>query len=146
MLASDGDLPCAYRYMPEHSCKQTDLQSQQRLVAGAGQEPCGLQHPGRPEHGVQGLIHRDLKAGNLLLSGGIVKLGDFGISKLLAAHESAAQTMVGTPYYMSPEILQAKPFLLKMLRPHPGFGAQVALAYQSETERIRAGEGVRAED
>ena len=38
-----------------------------------------------------------------------MKLGDFGISKLLAAHESAAQTMVGTPYYMSPEILQAKP-------------------------------------
>ena len=63
----------------------------------------------KPENGVQGLIHRDLKTGNLLLSSGIVKLGDFGISKLLAAHESAAQTMVGTPYYMSPEILQASP-------------------------------------
>ena len=57
-------------------------------------------------YNMQGLIHRDLKAGNLLLSNGIVKLGDFGISKLLATHESAAQTMVGTPYYMSPEILQ----------------------------------------
>lgn len=59
---------------------------------------------------MQGLIHRDLKTGNLLLSNGIVKLGDFGISKLLATHESAAQTMVGTPYYMSPEILQASAF------------------------------------
>ncbi len=57
---------------------------------------------------MQGLIHRDLKTGNLLLSNGIVKLGDFGISKLLAAEQTAAQTMVGTPYYMSPEILQAR--------------------------------------
>ena len=57
---------------------------------------------------LQGLIHRDLKTGNLLLSNGIVKLGDFGISKLLASKQSAAQTMVGTPYYMSPEILQAR--------------------------------------
>ena len=56
----------------------------------------------------QGLIHRDLKTGNLLLSNGIVKLGDFGISKLLASEQSAAQTMVGTPYYMSPEILQVR--------------------------------------
>lgn len=55
---------------------------------------------------MQGLIHRDLKTCNLLLDSGIVKLGDFGISKVISAQQNAAQTMVGTPYYMSPEIFK----------------------------------------
>lgn len=66
---------------------------------------------------MQGLIHRDLKACNLLMSGDIVKLGDFGISRMLAAHENPAQTMVGTPYYMSPEILKVIPPTPQFLSP-----------------------------
>lgn len=56
---------------------------------------------------VQGIIHRDLKANNIFCSAhGIVKLGDFGISKALGDNQNVARTMVGTPYYMSPEILK----------------------------------------
>lgn len=56
---------------------------------------------------MQGIIHRDLKANNIFCSAhGIVKLGDFGISKALGDNQNVARTMVGTPYYMSPEILK----------------------------------------
>ena len=40
----------------------------------------------------------------LSLQTGILKLGDFGISKMLSSESEAAESMVGTPYYMSPEI------------------------------------------
>ena len=57
----------------------------------------------------QGIIHRDLKANNIFCSAhGIVKLGDFGISKALGDNQNVARTMVGTPYYMSPEILKVQ--------------------------------------
>ena len=56
---------------------------------------------------MQGIVHRDLKTHNLFCcGGGIIKLGDFGISKVLDGEAAAARTMVGTPYYMSPEILK----------------------------------------
>jgi NIMA (never in mitosis gene a)-related kinase 1/4/5 len=51
------------------------------------------------------IIHRDLKAQNIFLtSKGIVKLGDFGIAKVLDATDGQARTQIGTPYYLSPEI------------------------------------------
>jgi serine/threonine protein kinase len=41
----------------------------------------------------------------------IIKLGDFGLSRTLSSHEIAfAQTYVGTPYYMSPEIISSLPY------------------------------------
>lgn len=56
---------------------------------------------------MQGIIHRDLKTNNIFCcANGIVKLGDFGISKMLTGGEKIARTMVGTPYYMSPEIIK----------------------------------------
>jgi NIMA (never in mitosis gene a)-related kinase len=37
---------------------------------------------------------------------GIIKLGDFGIARVLSNTKSRAKTVVGTPYYLSPEIIQ----------------------------------------
>ena len=57
------------------------------------------------------IIHRDLKSGNIFLTkSGLVKLGDFGIAKGFKNTWEKAQTKVGTPYYLSPEIINSKPY------------------------------------
>jgi len=57
------------------------------------------------------IIHRDLKSGNVFLTkSGLVKLGDFGIAKGFKNTWEKAKTKVGTPYYLSPEIIKCKPY------------------------------------
>jgi serine/threonine protein kinase len=43
------------------------------------------------------IIHRDLKPANILVRGGVFKLGDFGLAKKVALHESSLSTSAGTP-------------------------------------------------
>ena len=43
---------------------------------------------------------------------GFVKIGDLGIAKVLSQTLQKARTAVGTPYYLSPEIVQSKPYTL----------------------------------
>jgi len=57
------------------------------------------------------ILHRDLKPGNFFLSkSGNMKMGDFGIAKVLDCTLAVARTQIGTPYYLSPELCQEKPY------------------------------------
>eukprot|EP00003_Mantamonas_plastica_P032418 TRINITY_DN87_c0_g1_i13.p1 TRINITY_DN87_c0_g1~~TRINITY_DN87_c0_g1_i13.p1 ORF type:complete len:799 (+),score=309.95 TRINITY_DN87_c0_g1_i13:1514-3910(+) len=61
------------------------------------------------------ILHRDLKTQNIFLTKGarIIKLGDFGIARVLGNSMEMASTMIGTPYYMSPEVFSQKPYSFK---------------------------------
>ncbi|KFR13539.1 Serine/threonine-protein kinase Nek11, partial [Opisthocomus hoazin] len=52
------------------------------------------------------ILHRDLKAKNIFLKNNLLKIGDFGVSRLLMGSCDLATTFTGTPYYMSPEALK----------------------------------------
>ncbi|KAK6485831.1 serine/threonine-protein kinase Nek3 isoform X2 [Huso huso] len=59
----------------------------------------------------QRVLHRDLKSKNIFLTDkGTIKLGDFGSACILNSPEAYACTYVGTPYYVSPEIWDSKPY------------------------------------
>jgi HAMP domain-containing protein/predicted Ser/Thr protein kinase len=80
-----------------------------RVVVGVSREICRGLHAAHE----QGIIHRDIKPGNVLIDAkGEVKLMDFGIARLAEAPEAAQMTqaglIVGTPHYMSPEQVQGR--------------------------------------
>eukprot|EP00013_Stygamoeba_regulata_P024155 CAMPEP_0177661452 /NCGR_PEP_ID=MMETSP0447-20121125/18689_1 /TAXON_ID=0 /ORGANISM="Stygamoeba regulata, Strain BSH-02190019" /LENGTH=743 /DNA_ID=CAMNT_0019166801 /DNA_START=84 /DNA_END=2318 /DNA_ORIENTATION=+ len=65
------------------------------------------------------VIHRDIKGSNVLLMHyGHVKLADFGISTILQGPSSLAHTLIGSPYWIAPEVIDTK-------RSDVGYGKRV---------------------
>ena len=60
------------------------------------------------------ILHRDIKSMNVFLSKNEdVRIGDLGVAKVLAETGKFAHTMIGTPYYLSPEMCEEKPYNAK---------------------------------
>ena len=56
-----------------------------------------------------GIVHRDLKPGNIFTDEGVVKIGDYGLSKFISCSRRSGQTeSVGTVHYMAPEIANGR--------------------------------------
>ncbi len=56
-----------------------------------------------------GIVHRDLKPANIFIDEGIVKIGDYGLSKFISCSRRSGQTeSVGTVHYMAPEIANGR--------------------------------------
>lgn len=61
------------------------------------------------------IIHRDLKCQNVFLTKtGPLKIGDFGISRILEHTAAVAGTVVGTPAYLAPEVCDSRPYDTKV--------------------------------
>ncbi|XP_069668546.1 serine/threonine-protein kinase Nek4 isoform X3 [Haliaeetus albicilla] len=61
------------------------------------------------------ILHRDLKTQNVFLTRtNIIKVGDLGIARVLENQYDMASTLIGTPYYMSPELFSNKPYNYKL--------------------------------
>lgn len=98
----------------------------------------------------QSILHRDLKPANVFVkTNGLVKVGDFGLSKVFEETVSrpVAQSLVGTPYYLAPEVWRREKYgkkadmfsigvlwyeMLTLDRPFKG--GSVAAVMQSITE------------
>jgi len=100
--ASYGDL---HRQMKKHASRSTQF-SERAVWSFFLQLVMGIKY--LHDHGV---LHRDLKAANIFVDGeGCLKIGDFGIAKMLRPGSMFAVDQIGSPYYVSPEIWRKQPY------------------------------------
>ena len=87
-----------------HNCERTLSEDQIACIMRMALQGLAYLHSARK-------IHRDIKSGNILLNhDGDAKLADFGVSAELATTMSKRKTVIGTPYWMAPEVLQSQEY------------------------------------
>ncbi|XP_041991322.1 mitogen-activated protein kinase kinase 5-like isoform X2 [Salvia splendens] len=99
LIDHNGEIQVLLEYMDRGSLEGTHIRNESSLSDLAGQILCGLHYLHRRK-----IVHRDIKPSNLLInSRGVVKIADFGVSRILAQTMDNCNSSVGTIAYMSPE-------------------------------------------